>query len=92
MLVEKYEHMYGFIKYYNEKYKEDYEGMSAELGELKYGSGKGRKIGIASKNIISHIFGITFPEVNSKNVTVRKKSTTSSAKNNVNILNVFSDE
>lgn len=93
MLVEKYEHMYGFIKYYNEKYKEDYEGMSAELSELKYGSGKGRKIGIASKNIISHIFGITFPEVNSKNVTVRKKSTTSSSsKSNVNILNVFSDE
>lgn len=103
MLVEKYEYMYGFIKYYTEKYKEDYEGMSAELGELKYGSGKGRKIGIASKKIISHIFGIEDIECiqdknsNKKkdlnantNITVRKKN--SSAKSNLNILNVFSDE
>lgn len=91
MLVDKYEYMYIFIKYYNEKYKEDYEGMSTELSELKYGNGKGRKIGIASKNIISHIFGITFTEKDGKNVTMRKKSSVAS-KNKVNLLNVFSDE
>ncbi len=97
-LVEKYENMYGFIKYYNEKYNEDYGAMSAELAELKYGSGKGRKIGVISKNIINQIFGITFPEkednnisnkIINKNITIRKKN---NDKSKVNIFNVFSDE
>ncbi len=96
MLVEKYEHMYAFVSYFKEKYNNDYDAMSKELGELKYGSGNGRKIGIASKKIINTIFGTSSVETasvesvkKSSNVTVRKKN---SVKSNPNIFNVFSDE
>ncbi len=97
MLVEKYEHMYAFVSYFKEKYNNDYDAMSKELGELKYGSGNGRKIGVASKKIIHTIFGIESVEKcesgtsvkKSTNVTVRKKSNSS---NKLNVFNVFSDE
>ena len=76
--------------------------MSKELSELKYGSGNGRKVGVASKKIINTIFGTANTDTSSieksgtsvkkssnvtSNVTVRKKGTS-----NPNIFNVFSDE
>lgn len=87
VLVEKYDSLFAFLNTLKEKYGEDYEGMCTELGEIKYGKGNGRKVGVVSRNIISQLFGITLSEEKSSKKKVTKKSTKT-----IDIQNVFSDD
>ncbi len=86
-LVEKYDSLYAFLNTLKEKYGENYEEMSNEIGELKYGKGNGRKIGIIGRNIVSQLFGVTLSEEKS---SIKKKSTKKSK--TVSVFDVFSDD
>ncbi len=86
VVVEKYEHIFGCIQYLKEKYGEDYEGMSDEIGEMKYGKGGGRKIGIVSRNIISQLFGVTLSDKTKTKKTAKKVKDST-----IDLSNVFSD-
>jgi ERCC4-type nuclease len=88
MLVEKYDHMYGFIHTMKTKYADDYMGMSREVGELKYGKGNGRKVGVIGRNIISQLFNVNLPE-EEKSGSGKKSKTKSKV---IDISNVFSDD
>ena len=81
-IVETYNNMNEFYKYYNEKYQNNYLEMVKELSEMKYGKNN-RKIGKIAENIINQMYG--------SNVIIDEKKK-SSKKKEVNILNVFSDE
>ncbi len=81
-IVETYNNMNEFYKYYNEKYQNNYLEMVKELSEMKYGKNN-RKIGKIAENIINQMYG--------SNVIIDEKKK-SSKKKELNILNVFSDE
>ncbi len=87
-LVEKYDSLYAFLNTLKEKYGENYEEMSNEIGELKYGKGNGRKIGVIGRNIVSQLFGVTLSEEKS---STKKKTTTKKSKT-VSVFDVFSDD
>ncbi len=86
-LVEKYDSLYAFLNALKEKYGENYEEMSNEIGELKYGKGNGRKIGVIGRNIVSQLFGVTLSEEKS---STKKKSTKKNK--TVSVFDVFSDD
>jgi crossover junction endonuclease MUS81 len=86
ILVEKYGSMNGLMSEMKERHGADYEAMSAEIGEMKYGKGNGRKIGVIGREIISQLFDITMEEKAEKKKRVAKKEKVA------DLSNVFSDE
>lgn len=102
VIVEKYGHLYGFIEMLKTTHGEDYAKMSAEIGELKYGKGNGRKIGVVGTYIVSQIFGVDVSAnimlsknaneeipMNEKSGT-KKKSANAKAKSDY--IHIFTDE
>lgn len=93
VLVEKYGSMDALMSGMKERHGTDYEAMSAEIGEVKYGKGNGRKIGIVGREIISQLFNIMMEEITEKKAKVGKSKVTKKEKEKtVDLFNVFSDE
>jgi hypothetical protein len=93
VLVEKYGSMNGLMSGMKERHGTDYEAMSAEIGEMKYGKGHGRKIGIVGREIISQLFHIVLEEKIEKKTKVGKSKVAKKEKEKtVDLSNVFSDE